>query len=85
VVDADAELVGAHRARKPARHMKGIERNDAALLRLDPIERRIVGALRHRKDAAGIGLEQHLRRDLDECGFSAGHARFESKLGRFAV
>src|SRR5262245_21148842 len=53
-VDGDGETVGAHRAGEPLRHMKAIERNDAALLRLDPVERRIVRAFRHRKDAAGI-------------------------------
>jgi hypothetical protein len=52
---------------------KTIERNDAAHLRLDPIERRVVGAVRHGKDAASIGLEQHFRRDLDEGGFAVGH------------
>ena len=55
--------------------MKAIERNDAAHVRLDPIERRIVRAFRHRENAAGIGLEQHFRRDLDEGVFAIGHAR----------
>src|SRR5437588_317432 len=80
-VDRDGELVGAHRAGKPARHVEAVERNDAALLRLDPIERRVVRALRHGKDAAGIGLEQNLRRDFDESGFAVGHARFVRQDG----
>ncbi len=57
-----------------AEHVKAVERDDAAHLRLDPIERRILRVLRHGKDAAGIGLEQHFRRDLDEGGFAIGHA-----------
>ena len=72
-VHGDGEAVGAHRADEPRRHVKTIERNDAAHLRLDPIERRVVGAVRHGKDAASIGLEQHFRRDLDEGGFAVGH------------
>jgi hypothetical protein len=54
--------------------VEAIEGNDAALLRLDPVERRVVRAFRHRKDAAGIGLEQDLRRDFDEGSFPVGHA-----------
>ena len=73
-VDGNGETIGAHRADQPRRHVKAIERNDAAQLRLEPIERRVVGAFRHREDAAGIGLEQHFRRDLDEAGFAVGHA-----------
>src|SRR6266851_3861629 len=67
------EALGAYRAGEPGGHVEPVERDDAALLRLDPIEGRILGALRHRKNAAGIGLEQHLGRDLDECGVAAGH------------
>src|SRR5436190_2507847 len=80
-VDGDGETVGAHGAGKPCRHVEALERNDTAQLRLDPIERRVVRALRHGKDAAGIGLEQHLRRDFDESGFAVGHARFVRQDG----
>ena len=55
------------------RHAKPIERDDAAHVGLDPIERRIVGIFGHREYAAGIGLEQHFRCDLDEGGFAIGH------------
>ena len=79
-VDHDGEAVGAHGARQAVRHVEAIERNDAAPFRFDPIERRIVGAFRHGKDAAGIGLEQHLRRDVDECGFAAGHGTSFNRL-----
>src|SRR5687768_13450815 len=36
------ETVGAHGAREPARHMETVERNDAALLGLNPIKRVVV-------------------------------------------
>ena len=72
-VDPDGIGRRAHGARQPRGDVKAIERNDAAHLRLDPIERRILGALCHREDAAGIGLEQHFRRDLDNGAFAVGH------------
>ena len=72
-VDRDGEAVGAHGAGEPRRQVEAVERDDAAQVRLDPVERGVLGALRHREDAAGIGLEQHLRRDLDDGGFAVGH------------
>src|ERR1700730_4546799 len=72
-IDHDLEVVGAHGAREPPRNMKAVERDDTALLGLDPVEAGILGALRHRKNAAGIGLEQHLGCDLDEGFGGAGH------------
>ena len=72
-VDHDGEAGVAHGARQPRRHMKAVERDDAALVRLDPVERRVLGAFRHGEDAAGIGLEQHLGRDLDEVVTATGH------------
>ena len=73
VVDPDFEPVRAHGPRQPPRHMKTIEREHAAPLRLDPVETWIVGAFRHRKDAAGISLQQHLGRDLDSGVVAASH------------
>src|SRR6266567_7239973 len=73
-IDGDAEAIGAHRAREPTWHVEALDGNDAALLRLDPVERRVVRALRHGKDAAGIGLKQDLRRDFNERAFAVGHA-----------
>src|SRR6202049_3101762 len=55
------------------RHMKAVERKDAAPLRLDPEQALVVGALRHGEDAAGVGLEQHLGRDLEICVAVTGH------------
>jgi len=46
---------------------------DAAVLRLNPVEGRIVGTLRHGEDAASIGLKQHLRRDLDDNVVARSH------------
>jgi hypothetical protein len=61
--------------------MKAIERDDAAPLWLDPIERRIIGAFRHREDAARVGFEQHLGRDVDQCGLAARHEKSFNRLG----
>ena len=74
----------AHRAREPRGNMKIVERDDAALFRLDPIERRVVRALRHRENAAGIGFQQHVRRDLEGCGAVAVRHRFRIALVRRA-
>ena len=65
IVDPDLEAALSDSASKPSRHMHLVERQDAPPLGLDPIERVVLGAFRHGKDSAGIGLEQHLRRDLD--------------------
>ena len=73
-VDADIEVRRAQRAREPAGHVHLIEREDAAVLRLDPVERRVVSALGHGEDAAGVGLEQHLRRNLDDDVVARSHA-----------
>ena len=76
-IDVNLVTIRAHGAGEAARQVKVVERDDAALFRLDPVERGVVGILRHRKDAAGIGLEQHIRRDFDKSGFPgaffAGH------------
>jgi len=57
--------------------MEGVERDDAAALRVDPEELLILRRLRHRKDAGGVGLEEevggqgeHGRRVLQSRGAS---------------
>jgi len=72
-IDHDGEAIGSNGARQAIRHVKAIQWNNSAPFRFYPIERRVLGALRHREDAAGIGFEQHFRRDVDECGFTARH------------
>jgi hypothetical protein len=72
-VDGDAKGVRAHRARKPRGDAKSVERDDAAKLRLDPEQGRIVGAFRHREDAAGIGAQQHGRGDFRRSGVARRH------------
>ena len=66
VVDADLEAAGGDGAGEPAGHVEAVERQDAAALRLDPVEAGIVRRLGHREDAEGIGLEQDLGRDLEQ-------------------
>jgi hypothetical protein len=63
-IDGDGEGIRAHGARQAGGDAEAVERNHAAQFRLDPEQRRIVGALRHREDTAGIGAQQHLGRDL---------------------
>src|SRR4029078_9230007 len=72
-VDLYRERGGAQRAGEPAWDMHLIEREDAAVLRLDPVKRRVLCALRHGKDAARIRLQQHLRRDLDDDVVARSH------------
>src|ERR1700751_78750 len=64
---------GADRARQAAGKGKPVQRNNSATLGLDPIERGVIGAPRHGKYPAGVGLQQHLRRDIDERGLAACH------------
>src|SRR5512132_978244 len=78
VVDFDLEAAPLDGAGKPSRYMHAVERQDAAALGLDPVKGVIVGAFRHGKDAAGIGLEQHLRRDLDHDVVDGGHGSLET-------
>src|SRR5690606_13464324 len=63
-VDADVEGNGAQGAGQPPGYVNAVEGKDAAVLRLNPIQRRVVGAFGHRKDSARVGLQQDLRRDL---------------------
>ncbi len=72
-VDGHGEGVGAHGARQARRDAKTIERDHAAQFRFDPEQGRIVGAFGHRKDAAGIGAQQHLGRDLGRGGVAGRH------------
>ena len=60
--------IGAHGALEPRGDAKTIERDHAAHFRLDPEQGRIVGALGHREDAAGVGAQQHFGRDLGRGG-----------------
>ena len=61
--------------------METVEGDNSPLLGLDPIESRVLRALGHRKNPAGISLEQHFRRDLDEGGFAIGHVRVLTETG----
>src|SRR5262249_46058606 len=72
-IDRYGETIRADRAHKPGRNMEAVEWNDASFLGLDPEQRRIIRALRHRKYSAGIGLEQHFGGDLDQRRFAICH------------
>ena len=81
-VDPHREIGGAHGPGQPAGDVVGVERQDATMLRLDPIERGIVGAFRHWEDAAAVSFQQHLRRDVDNDVFSRRHAYLAPQLRR---
>src|ERR1700731_2455793 len=85
LIDGDREGVGAHRARQARRDAKTVERNHAAHFRLDPEQGRIVGALGHREDAAGIGAQQHFGRDFGSGGVARCHTRENSRLTAVAA
>src|SRR4029077_18545056 len=66
-------------ARETRDDAKALQRDHSAHFRLDPEQRRIVGAFGHRKDAAGIGAQQHFRRDFGRCGVARCHAPEDSR------
>ena len=71
-------------ARETRRDVEAVERNDTALLRLDPEQCRVFRALGHGEYAARISLQQHFRRDVDRCRFTVRHcvhAAFASPRG----
>ena len=71
-VDGYFEPIGSHGLRQASRNFQPIERKDAALLRLDPIEPIIVLVLAHWKKADRIGAQNDVRRDLG-AGRNARH------------
>ena len=60
-----AESIRPHGLGEAARNDEPIERENSALLRLDPKQLLGVAAFRHRKDADRIGPEQDVRRQLE--------------------
>ncbi len=59
-VGGDAEALRAQHLGETAGQMKAVERQDAALLRLDPEHVARGAVVGHREDAERIGAEQHL-------------------------
>ena len=55
-------------APQAARHVQAVERQDAATFRIDPEQLRIIGRLRHRKNAGCIGLQQDFGGKADHGG-----------------
>ena len=64
-VHGDLEVPGTHRPRQPARHVEAVQRNDAALLRVDPEDVGLRLALGHGEEPAAVGPEDQRRRELD--------------------
>src|SRR5690606_2515529 len=74
-IGIDAHLVRflSNGAPQAYRHSDVIERKNTARLRLDPVELRIVRALGHGEDAARVGLQQDLRRNLKQWTIASSH------------
>ena len=72
-VNIDRIARGADGTGETSRKMKPPQRNDPPHVRLDPVECGVVGTFRHRKNPAGVRLQQHVRRDLDESVFAVCH------------
>ncbi len=62
-VGGDAETIGDDHFPEAARKMKTVERQDRAQPRFDPMNRRIVRPVGHRKKTLRIGAEQQRRVD----------------------
>ena len=75
---------GAHRAGEPRGTWKRSSGMTPRISRLDPEQARIVGALRHREDAGGIGAQHDLGRDHGRAdGHGTGlHARMGARAAR---
>ena len=54
-----------------ARQVEGVERQHAALVRIDPKHLGIVGVLGHRKNAGGVSAQEKVGCERDHCGNSA--------------
>ena len=65
-VDPHLERFTPHGATQAAGDVEGVERNDAALFRLDDEDARIVARLGHRKHAPGVTGQQVLGAETAE-------------------
>ena len=57
-VGADLEALLTDDLAQASRHVIAVQRDDAALMRVDPLDGRILPIVRHGEDTAGIGAEQ---------------------------
>ena len=73
MIDPHGEGRGPHGTGETRRDVEAGERNDPPPLGLDPVQRGVVGVLRHREDAAGVGLEKDLWGDRDLAGMTVCH------------
>ena len=78
-VRADVVDVLPNAAGETPRHMEAVQRDDAADIRIDPEQSRIVGTFGHGKDADCIGSEQDIR-----CNRHA-HERGKARMSPEAV
>lgn len=60
--------------------MIAIERDDSAVMRINPLDHRVVPIFRHRKNAAGIGAEQEFGGEIRHFSGIAGIMNFGKPL-----
>jgi len=65
IIDTHFELFLADGTGEAPGDMYGVERQDPSAFRFNPVESAVLGAFSHGKNAARIGLEKHLRRNVD--------------------
>ena len=73
LIDRDGEGVRQHGAGEPARQMEAVQRQDAAALRVQPVEAFAATGLRHREQAVSVGPQHEVSRDLNR---APGHAAY---------
>src|SRR5262245_32221543 len=73
VIDPDLVAALADRARQALGDVHRIERQNAPLLRLNPIKGRVVATLGHGEYAASVGLQEDLRGDLNDNVVARSH------------
>ena len=79
-IDGDVESVRTARCGQPARQMEAVQRQDAAALRVEPVEPFAAPGLRHREQPVAVGPQHQVRRDLNR---APGHADIVGSDGRF--
>src|SRR5262245_33586567 len=83
-IDADVEMVGGDRPLQAPGEVETVEGDDPPRFRLDPVKAGIVRGLGHREYPDGVGLQQDLRRDLDEDVIPSGHGPTQVVASRFS-
>ena len=73
LIHRDGEGVRQHGAGEPARQVEAVQRQDAAALRVQPVEALAAAGLGHREQAVTVGPQHEVSRDLHR---APGHAAY---------